>query len=238
MADNDKIKAVLAQLDPLDDDQWTADGAPKVESVSALLGEKITRQDIVNAAPDFNREKAEKGVDDEDDTDQEQEQDLSDPELNEGETEGDDGKEEVDLQPEPESEPVSVPTKFNAAEFLAWLNGQDKEDLEDIEASLKEELSRNSTKQDELKEQAAALKTASAYVKLRIKAEYPNTSDADATRAYIEAQTRARAERMGIRQSVLKGLKPSELEGRSPLDAAMARKTTRGVNRPNRPLMK
>lgn len=50
------IREILMNLDALDDDQWTADGAPKIASVSAALGETVTRQQIVDAAPGFTRE--------------------------------------------------------------------------------------------------------------------------------------------------------------------------------------
>jgi hypothetical protein len=40
------------------------------------------------------------------------------------------------------------------------------------------------------------------------------------------------------RQTILKGIRPDELEHRSPLDAAMARKTKRGTQRPVRAIMK
>lgn len=50
------ISEALAELDGMDDDQWTADGAPKIDAVSGLVGDKVSRQDIIDAAPEFSRE--------------------------------------------------------------------------------------------------------------------------------------------------------------------------------------
>lgn len=72
----------------------------------------------------------------------------------------------------------------------------------------------------------------------RIKQEFPNSANQHAIREFIAAQAASRAERIARRQSILQGIKPDELDARSPLDAAMARKTKRGTKRPARALMK
>ena len=50
------IKEALASLDALDDEQWTQDGAPKTDVVSELVGHKVSRAEIIEAAPKFSRE--------------------------------------------------------------------------------------------------------------------------------------------------------------------------------------
>lgn len=50
-----KIIAALDQLDPKDDEQWTSTGQPRVEAVATILGQPVTRQELTNAHPDFNR---------------------------------------------------------------------------------------------------------------------------------------------------------------------------------------
>lgn len=50
------IKEALEKLDPTDDSQWTADGAPLVDLVSKLHGKVLTRKEITDEAPNFNRE--------------------------------------------------------------------------------------------------------------------------------------------------------------------------------------
>lgn len=53
----DKIRDALMMMDSMDDEQWTTDGAPKVDTV-AELGEieNLKRADIIDAAPKFSRE--------------------------------------------------------------------------------------------------------------------------------------------------------------------------------------
>lgn len=51
-----EIKEALEQLDVLDDDHWTTDGLPRVDAVEGILGRDVSRQDITDAAPGFNRD--------------------------------------------------------------------------------------------------------------------------------------------------------------------------------------
>lgn len=50
---SEAIKAALMKLDPKDNTQWTADGAPKLE---ALKLEGVKRAEVVKAAPHFTRD--------------------------------------------------------------------------------------------------------------------------------------------------------------------------------------
>lgn len=53
------LVAALKQLDPNDDEHWTADGKPKMTAVEALMGRSdITRAQVNEALPGFNREAA------------------------------------------------------------------------------------------------------------------------------------------------------------------------------------
>lgn len=251
MADIEKIKAALAQLDPLDDDQWTADGAPKVETVAALVGEAVKRQDIVNAAPDFNREKAAKGDDDSssdggdggqgeggDGDEQSQEQpnpdqpEQSEPEANAGEGEDEDDLDLQDISDE------ALEKEFTEAEFLEYLRQVPKEELEGIEASLNEQNDKIGLKIRRAQELQKRIARASQLTRQRIKEEFPNSTDAHAIRAFIDAQNASRAARAERRSTVLKHVRPEDLDFRAPIDAAMARKTKRGAQRPVRPLIK
>lgn len=55
----DEVKMALAELDPREDEHWTAQGLPKVSVVSGLLGGiGLTRADIQAADPDLNRSTA------------------------------------------------------------------------------------------------------------------------------------------------------------------------------------
>lgn len=53
------IAEILSMLDPDNDEQWTSDGLPKVAVVRVIAGDDdIQRADIVEAAPEFNRDVA------------------------------------------------------------------------------------------------------------------------------------------------------------------------------------
>lgn len=55
----EKINSALAKLDKANDNHWTGEGFPRLDTVRLLAGEgRITRDDINAAAPGFNREKA------------------------------------------------------------------------------------------------------------------------------------------------------------------------------------
>ncbi len=52
---HDVIRTALTALDPTKDEDWTANGLPKVEMVSVLVGSDVTRAQIAAAAPGFSR---------------------------------------------------------------------------------------------------------------------------------------------------------------------------------------
>ncbi len=52
------IRDIILKLDPGNDDHWTAAGLPSVGAVSEFAGEGVSRQQIGEAYPGYNREKA------------------------------------------------------------------------------------------------------------------------------------------------------------------------------------
>lgn len=56
--DTKDVKAGLALLDPGNTDHWTAAGLPAVGAVGEILGEAVTRAQIAEAWPGFDREAA------------------------------------------------------------------------------------------------------------------------------------------------------------------------------------
>jgi len=53
------IAKALSQLDPEDDEAWTADGKPKMSAIEAAMGRSdVTRSQVDAAAPGFDREAA------------------------------------------------------------------------------------------------------------------------------------------------------------------------------------
>ena len=60
---NEEILEALLGLSPDNDEHWTADGLPRLDAVENLLGASVTRKQLTNAAPDFNRAMAQSVVD-------------------------------------------------------------------------------------------------------------------------------------------------------------------------------
>jgi len=59
VADYDKIKGALRQLDPKNDNHWTSLGEPRIDTVRLLVGDSnISRADIDTADKAFNRQAA------------------------------------------------------------------------------------------------------------------------------------------------------------------------------------
>lgn len=52
---NEKILAALKKLDPKNDNQWTSDGLPKLESLKFHVGDSVTREQVNAVAPSFTR---------------------------------------------------------------------------------------------------------------------------------------------------------------------------------------
>lgn len=56
---SDHIRAALQRLDPSNDNHWTADGAPRLETVKFLASDTTITRDVLNAAaPGFSRSSA------------------------------------------------------------------------------------------------------------------------------------------------------------------------------------
>lgn len=54
-----KISDALSKLDPTNDNHWTQDGLPRLDTIKILAGDpSLSREAVTAAAPDFNREAA------------------------------------------------------------------------------------------------------------------------------------------------------------------------------------
>ena len=146
------IKEALASLDALDDEQWTQDGAPKTDVVSELVGHKVSRAEIIEAAPKFSRENM--VVEDETDGD-------------EKETETETEETVLDnsvLEAFAEMEPM-LPEEL-AAKVLSKI---DPMQLESVEKLLIEQIAVSAAKQKEIDEMNRRLKLGLATTRLWIK---------------------------------------------------------------------
>lgn len=214
------IKEALGQLDTLNDEQWTGDGAPRVDAVEALLGEDVTRAQIIEVAPEFSRENPLLPDDEETSNDEETSEEQSEV--------ADTAAIEEYLEGEPLSE----------QEFAQFLKTVPANSLDVLEAALVEQMSEAEaaiSRADEIKNR---VKRSLAFTRSRIKREVPDVSNQDAIRSFIASQAAARGAKHEATRELLKGVDLKTLDPRAAIDRAMARKTARGGKRPSRPLMK
>jgi hypothetical protein len=216
------IKKALSEMDGLDDDQWTKEGAPTIEFVSERVGRKVSRQEIVDAAPKFTRSNMvvdlEPEKEDEENAVQEEE-----------------GQEEVSGTPMIDRYLAEGPMQIG--DFLDLLRQVPDNQLAVMETMLIEQMAHVEKSMSELDEMKRLIKFALANTRADIKNRTPQMSNMDAIRAYIDNQTATRAERFQHAKDVLGGLTKRDLarlDPRAPIDRAMARKTARGAARPTR----
>lgn len=212
------IREALSQLDTLDDDQWTTEGAPKIEAVKELLGSPVTRQDIINAAPHFSREN---------------------PILEEEKTDGEEiegqGLEEVAFDPEALEEfKAGGPLEIKA--FLKFLESIPTKGLHDLKKIIEDQHQQIIETRKLMDEMELRVRHSLLYTNNRISHEIPDMTDAEANQAYIRKQAEMRAAKHVATSQLLKGVDLKSLDPRAPIDRAMARKTARGANRPNIPV--
>jgi hypothetical protein len=211
---NMDIREALSKLDTLDDDQWTGDGAPKIDAVKELLGHPVTRQEIVNAAPKFNRENP--IVEDE-----------IDPEL--------DPMEEIKEVDRSGVEAIAAEEPMEVSAFLMALSKIPSDQLDDVMQVLKAQEQAVIEHRKRAEEMALRVRQAMMYTKVRIQREVPDIDNQKAIREYLESQQRTRAAKHALTHAVLKGIDLKQLDPRAAIDRAMARKTQRGTQRPIHP---
>lgn len=216
------IKEALGQLDALDDDQWTQDGAPKTDVVSELVGKKVSRAEIIEAAPKFSREN----------------QDLID--------ENEQKPQIIDDQEEPALVVIDTELLEAFAEMEPMLPQEladkvlkdlPKELLPEVEKLIIGQIAEMAARQKEMDEMNRKLKLSLATTRLWIKTLIPDMSNQQAIQAYIKASTENRNKKAKAVHDALGGMKITDLvklDPRAAIDRAFARKTARGVQRPSR----
>ncbi len=217
MADSNLIKQALAKLDVNNDNHWTAEGQPRIDTVKMLASDQtITRDDITKASPEFTRESATAAL-------------AQAPAAQTGQ--GSDGaganEPQANAQPPAIQDTPAIVVPVNLDEF--------DQAIEDAKADL-DELKEHRAKFDE--ELAKRTKAYDDAVDAKVKAGAGETVT-NAIQGYHASQQRlleARANRGKVLQE--NGITAKDLTallpGRSPIDAAMGRKTARGTSRPVR----
>lgn len=213
------IREALSQLDTLNDEHWTGEGAPKIDAVKELLGRPVTRQEIINAAPHFSRENPIVEI---------VEEEKSDPEEGQGEVLAEEVIFDSTLLDEfADRDPMDVNS------FLGFLVTVPKEGLQELLEILQDQQKGIADNRKKLDEMDLRIRGAVLHTKARIQREIPDVSDREANMAYIKRQQELRAAKHAATHALLKGVDLKTLDPRAPIDRAMARKTQRGTNRPN-----
>lgn len=211
------IKEALLKLDPENDEHWTQDGLPKLDALSEIFGEKVTRKEATEADPDFIRptNEEEDEEDDSDDEDDESEDDDSEDEASD-EDEGDDEDEDEDDDSEDEDD--------------------DPDELAEVSASME----KKKVEMEEADKAAADAKKAAEartkeYLALNEKKKKltPVNSNQSEIQRYLKTQKAVSQQKAQRRNTVLKHIDQKDINPKSKLDQAMGRKTARGTHRPN-----
>lgn len=215
------IKEALSQLDTLDDNLWTQDGSPKIEAVSDLVGNKVTRAEILEASPKFSRENPDTSA-------------STDETKLDDETKPDDevaSDEDFSLLDDLETSKPMSPADL-AEKVLKKLPPKQLPMAEEV---LKKQLAMLEAHEKEVAEAKRNLKLGLATTRTWIKSLIPDMSNQEAIQDYIKKSHEARARKANAIQTALGGLRPSDiakLDPRAPIDKAFARKDSRGTSRP------
>lgn len=205
------IREALANLDQLNDDHWTKDGAPRTDVVSDLLGQQVTRQAITDAAPKFSRENADLTLNEQD------EEPVLEPVMEEP---------EVDFYHLLDEEPV------DPDEFPSLLKSVHKDQLTLLSDALHEQAIQLTRELEVLKEKIRRVHVNRSTVLARNADLNPEASNQHAIQEYIRSQNQLRAAKRAATAEILKNVDLKHLDPRAPIDQAFSRKTGRGGQRP------
>lgn len=213
---NEEILEALLGLSPGNDEHWTADGLPRLDAVENLLGASVTRKQLTNAAPDFNRAMAQPVVDE-----------ATSP----GDTEQPDtDKTEPDADPQsPEDQDETDTATADAGghdDFDPLAEGPGDEEAE-LDEAIQEAQDRVSAIQRALEQGKLALAEAEQVLTDAVNAKnsaFPPLSAAAAIQQFQRSELEKRAAARGV------ALGPVA----SPIDAALkARRTNQGRRTPD-----
>lgn len=225
------ITDALSKLDPANDNHWTQDGLPRLDTIKILSGDpSLTREQVTAAAPDFNRGAAQAAA--------------AAQQAGAGTTPA------APTEPAPqgaataatgtETPPPAPPAPPESE--LPNLNpppvAEDANDADTLSAKLEQAQLNLSDAQDRLELARQELTDAQnevAKLEAQIKEETP--AGANPITEYLKRQQKDLEER-GVRKALIKesglDLKQLAKDLKSPLDAAMERKNGRGAARPVR----
>lgn len=236
----DNILDALRQLDPLNDDHWTANGDPRIEAVKVLLGADITRGEIVSAAPDFNREKAARPDELLMNKDLPKMEDQLVSEKDTGEAVVDLGVTALDfLADHPDEKVSSIIRRFmnggkamTDAEMNFLSKTLDEDEIATLVSGTGEMLVRVSKHNTEMKKFEDGVRRNEMLAKKALAIVRPEPTNDQAIQTYIKAQHDARMKAARTRKAVLQNFDLKDINPVAPIDQAMARRNDRGKKRP------
>lgn len=260
---SDKLLDALKKLDTRNDNHWTADKLPRVETVRLLAADQtITREDIDTAAQGFTRDtaaaywltyappadSAAAGATGPAGATDSTGQGVSNPPQDDGAgaetqaaTQGEGTKATSTTEGADGSGTDAPGAPEQSAMEITGTDGED--DLESLEAELeatKASIAEGRAYIDRVKDEIRKIEAREQELANKIdllKRESGVNPNANAIQMYLAQQQKTLAER-GARKALIKesGIDLAELTKglKSPLDAAMARKTGRGGQRPTR----
>ena len=208
-----QIAEALAKLDPDDDQHWTTDGAPRIDAVGEILGAKVTRDQVVAAAPRFSR---------------------TNPDLTPAPPPAvESGIDHVALQGD---EDVRAGRDAVLAEERRIRDERDAKVAEakrrhaEVNGKVAVLMRERAALTDRIDELVRELRLLERYVPNPN--EYDHRADMAARMDWIRQQRNQRANRVGQTNEALRSL---GITGKSALDSAMGRKNSRGTQRPQFP---
>lgn len=231
---SNSIGAALQQLDSSNDNHWTADGMPRLDTLKALTGETdITRAQVTEVAPFFSRENP---------TLETPPEVLNPPSPDAPPVAAAPPvtapPEEV-VAPEPEvaeqpAEPDSVVSTENEDDHIA--------ELQTALAATREGMQEAATAIDAAQQAYNKLVNQEAEIDEELGKLVGVESSGDAIASYLESQKRLVSEKVNrfkqLKESGVLEVVNSLGKMRAPVDVAMSRKRGRGAARPTRAPLK
>ena len=224
------ITDALSKLDPANDNHWTQDGLPRLDTIKILAGDpSLTREAVTAAAPDFTRLTAQAAA--------------GAAQAGAGTTPAApaDGGQQGAAQAAPPADPPvppAPPVTEPEVTLTAPPAAEESSESDILKKQLEEAQLNLSDRADALRAAQQALKDAQDEVsvieekllKISKTSENPSTE-------YLKRQQKVLAER-GARKALIKDsgldLKQLAKDLKSPLESAMERKNSRGGQRPVR----
>lgn len=220
------ILEFLAQLDPTNDDHWTANGSPKLQVVREMASYDFSRADILNAAPHFSRENPVLPNTEAENTEPEAE-------------EAPDAEEEGLRQEEGQvidQEAIANALYGDLESMRQLVSGLGTKDLEVVIEMAQDQYNQMQDQLAEMENLRRNLKINMAVTKSILQKKSPDIDNMTAIQEYIASQQGNRIQRHQKAQEIrrLVGNDLGSIDPRSMLDRAMARKRARGAARPAR----